>query len=85
MKEYLDCKCGSKKTYVSVAGDTCCSPCFKPLIEKVVEVIDTNAGIFPDDGGWAVKINGVTKKYFSKYEDYAFTEAKDYAKKLNLA
>jgi hypothetical protein len=85
MKEYLECECGSKKTYISVAGDTCCSPCFKPLAEKAIEKIDMTAGVFADDGGWSVKVNGVVKKYFSKYEDYALTEARNYARELNLA
>jgi len=81
--EYMDCKCGSKKTYISVAGDLCCNPCFKPLIIKEPEKTDMTARIVSDDGGWAVKVNGITKKYFSIYEDYGLTEARAYAQQLN--
>ena len=83
MKKYEDCKCGSGKTYISVAGDVCCYPCFKPLKEKVAPIADMTAIVVTDDGGWSVKVNGVVKKYFSKYEDYASTEARSYAKQLN--
>jgi hypothetical protein len=84
MNEYLDCKCGSKKTYISVSGDICCTPCFFPLTEKLIEKIDMTARVFSDDGGWSVKVDGVVKKYFSKYEDFACTDANKYLIKLNL-
>jgi hypothetical protein len=83
MKEYASCKCGEKKTYVSVAGDICCSSCFVSLPEKTIDTIDTRAGVFPDDNGWSVRVNGETKKYFTKYEDYSYTDAVKYANKLN--
>lgn len=83
--EYIDCKCGSKDTYISFAGDKCCSPCFKALDEKIIKVADMRAGVFADEGGWAVRVDGQLKKYFSKYEDYAHTEAAAYSRKLNLA
>lgn len=85
MKGYLSCACGSKETYVSFSGDICCNPCFSALLEKVDEVIDMNARVYADSGGWAVKINGVLKKYFSKYEDFSLTESRAYARKLNSA
>lgn len=83
MSEYEDCKCGSKETYISYAGDTCCYPCFKTLKKIVIPVIDLTARVFPDDEGWSVKVNGKLKKYFTKYEDYALTDARKYAVKLN--
>ena len=83
MKGYEDCKCGSKETYISFAGDVCCYPCFKPLAKAVETKEDTTARIVPDPDGWSVKINGELKKYFSKYECYAYTEAREYARQLN--
>ena len=81
--EYLDCECGSKETYISFSKSLCCATCFRALHEKKVEVINKHACVFAADGGWAVKINGVVQKYFSKYEDYAFHEADCHARKLN--
>lgn len=83
MEEYLDCKCGGKHTYRSVAGDICCSACFSALKKKDHIIRDMKARICSDDDGWSVKVGDVEKKHFSKYEDYALTEAKDYVKKLN--
>ena len=82
---YKECKCGGVKTYISVSGELCCMSCFKALDKKEIEPkIDMTAGVYADDGGWAVEVKGVVKKYFSKYEDFASTDAKDYARKLNL-
>jgi hypothetical protein len=83
MKQYLDCECGSKKTYVSFGGWVCCSLCFKSLKERIIEKVDMTARVIPDSEGWSVKVNNVVKKYFSKYEDYASTEAEAYARRLN--
>lgn len=85
MKEYEPCGCGSVETYISFSGDTCCSPCFKALKEKIVIPDDPTAHVIPDDNGWAVKVRDKTMRYFSKYEDYAYTEASAFARKLNLA
>ena len=82
-EDYEQCDCGSGETYVSFAGNTCCYPCFRPLNKHIVVVEDVEARVIKDDEGWAVKINGITKKYFSKYEDYACTDARSYANKLN--
>lgn len=82
--QYEKCKCGSKETYISFAGDVCCSSCFKSLKIKVVKVEDNTAIVVKDDGGWSVKVNGITVKYFTKYEDYALTDAYKFAVKLNI-
>ena len=82
--EYLDCECGSKKVYVSEYGRVCCSPCFYPLSEvSAPEKVDMTAFVVKDDDGWAVKVNGVTQEYFSKYEDSAPIDAMKLAIKLN--
>ena len=85
MKEYEPCECGSTETYISFSQETCCSPCFKALKEKVIIPDDPTAYVIPDDNGWAVKVRGEVMRYFSKYEDYACTEAKAFARSLNLA
>jgi hypothetical protein len=82
---YLDCKCGSKDTYISVAKDVCCSNCFIALEKELIERKDVEIDLIADDGGWAVKVNSKVDKYFSKYEDYALTEARNYLDKLKSA
>jgi hypothetical protein len=51
--------------------------------DQNTQVKNTWASTVADPNGWSVKVDGVTMKYFSKYEDYALTEARDYARKLN--
>jgi hypothetical protein len=83
MKGFEDCGCGSKETYTSFAGDVCCYPCFIPLVRVVVKAVDTTAKVSKDPGGWSVKVGGKLKRYFSKYEDYAYTDAVRYARGIN--
>lgn len=85
MKGYLDCKCGSKETYISVSREVCCSNCFIALEKESIEFKGVEINLVTDDGGWAAEVNGKVDKYFSKYEDYALTEAKDYLDKLKSA
>ena len=82
--KYMPCKCGSKEFYVSYAGDTCCHPCFKPLIRvSEPKKIDMTAYVEEKEDGWSVTVNGKLIEFFSKYEDFASTEARKLALKLN--
>ena len=81
--EYLPCECGSTKTYVSVAKNVCCSPCFKPLEEKIIIAPDPKASVCSNGEGWAVKVMDKTIEFFSKYEDFAFTDAEKFCRKYN--
>lgn len=86
MIEYLNCECGSTKTYISVSGDVCCCPCFKSLKKKPVEKKpDLTARVKSGEHGFSVVVNGETVAFYTVYEDYAFTEAQAYARKLNEA
>ena len=50
MQGYLDCKCGSKDTYISVAKDVCCSNCFIALEKELIERKDVEIDLIADDG-----------------------------------
>ena len=84
--DYMPCKCGSSETYIAASSkDICCRSCFTRLTPApaLVNPSNSSAIVVAFDGGWIVTVNGETKGEFSKYEDYACTEARKLAHKLN--
>lgn len=72
----------SEETYMSYSTDVCCASCFKVLELIPPEKLEL-AQLHTIDGDCVVKRGGKTIKVFSKYEDYAFTDAEKYKNQLN--